>query len=305
MTLLHRRQALQLGLFAATTAAFAGTGRIRPVLAAANAEISVLSDGNLVLPVDFSYPDLTTDELETLLAVNGKMPETLKPDCNVTLLRSSDRLVLFDVGAGPNFMPSAGKLAENLSNAGVDPADVTDVVFTHAHPDHLWGLIDDFDEPVFLNAAYHINQAEWDYWTNPDTVNTIGESRVSFAVGAASRLGRIAENIKLFQPGAEVVAGVEAVATYGHTPGHTSFMIHTGSDPLMVVGDALGHARISFEQPSWPAGADQDQDTAIATRLKLLDRLASEKVTLIGFHLPQPGEGRAERQGSAYRFVAG
>jgi glyoxylase-like metal-dependent hydrolase (beta-lactamase superfamily II) len=299
-----RRRMLQLGLFAAASTAISGTGRVGRVRAAGSAEISVLSDGNLVLPLSFNYPYLTPEQRAQYLAVDGAVPESLNPDCNVTLLRNGDRLILFDVGSGSNFMPTAGRLGDSLAEAGINPSDVTDVVFTHAHPDHLWGVIDDFDEPVFANAAYHINRAEWDYWRDPATVDTIGEARQPFAVGAASRLARLAEMINLFEPGAEVVPGVEAVATYGHTPGHTSFMVHARSEPLLVVGDALAHARISFEQPEWPNGSDQDAQVAIATRKTLLERLAADKAAIIGYHLPRPGEGRVERHGSAYRFVA-
>ena len=185
-----------------------------------------------------------------------------------------------------------------------DPSEITDVVFTHGHPDHLWGLIDDFDEEVFVNAAYHMNQAEWDYWTDPGTVDSIGEERKTFAVGAASRLKRIEEKINLFNGAGDVVAGIEAVPTYGHTPGHTSFVIHQGSNATMVTGDAVTHAEISFRHPEWISGADQDSDMAIKTRKMVLDRLAADDMTIIGFHLSKPGEGRVETEGDAYRFVA-
>lgn len=273
-------------------------------LAVGDAVLTSVSDGNLVLPLNFSYPDAPQDELIALLQANGLPTDSLMPDCNVPILKSGDRLIMFDVGAGPNFMPSAGSLLDNMGDAGFDPADVTDVVFTHAHPDHLWGLIDDFDEIVFPNARFYMGRAEWDFWRDPGTVDAMPEARKTFAVGAQNRLAYLEDMINLFEPGAEVLPGVEAVDTSGHTPGHMSFMLHGGSEPVLVAGDAILHFAVSFEHPSWPSGSDQDPEMGIATRKKLLDRLAADKALLSAYHLPTPGEGRVERNGSVYRFVA-
>ena len=297
-----RREFLSLGLAAAGVAGLPFMP-VRSSFAAGTSEFTVLSDGNLVLPLGFAYPDVPQEELLALLAAGGQPVDALAPDCNVTLLRSGDRVILFDVGAGANFMPTAGKLGDSLAAAGVEPDDITDVIFTHAHPDHLWGLIDDFDEPAFANAQFFMNGAEWDFWTNPDTVDAIDDGRKAFAVGAASRLALIADQINLFKSGDEVVPGVEAVDTAGHTPGHTSFMVHGGGDPVLVVGDAIAHATISFERPDWPSGSDQDTEMGIKTRTALLDRLAADHAAIIGFHLPKPGQGRVERKDSAYRFA--
>jgi glyoxylase-like metal-dependent hydrolase (beta-lactamase superfamily II) len=225
------------------------------------------------------------------------------PDCNVTFLRTGDRLAVFDVGAGANFLPTTGELLMNLEEAGIDPAEVTDVVFTHAHPDHLWGLIDDFDELAFPNAAYAISQTEWDFWRAGDTLARMPEERKSFAVGAQSRLARIEDQVSLFKPGAEVLPGVEAVDTAGHTPGHVCFMVH-GRDPVLIVGDALTNP-ISFARPDIHSGSDQDPELAAAARAKLLDRLVGDRAQLIGFHLAHPGIGAVERKDGGYRFVAG
>lgn len=266
-------------------------------------EIMVLSDGNLALPLSFVFPDVPQDEIKALLAESGQDGEMLTPDCNVTLVRDGDRLVIFDVGAGPNFMPSAGMLADSLSEAGVDPSEVTDVVFTHAHPDHIWGLVDDFDELVFPDAAYHINRTEWDYWRREDTLDKTPEARKSFVVGARSRFEYLEDQINLFGYGDEILPGIEAVDTSGHTPGHTSFAIHEGSESVMVVGDAVTNVAVSFAKPDWPSGSDQDTQQGIETRVKLLDRLASEEMGMVGFHMPHPGIGRVEKAGTGYRFM--
>jgi len=286
--------------FFGTTRALAQSS---PVVQVGNRTVRTYSDGNLILPLDFAFPDVPREELQTLLSAAGLPTGRLEPPCNVTVLEGEDRLVFFDVGSGANFMPTAGRLLETIGAAGIDPEAVTDVIFTHAHPDHIWGLLDDFDEVIFPNAAYHMSRPEWDFWWADDTVDLMPEARKTFAVGARNRLEVLADSINLFDFGAEVVPGVEAVDTIGHTPGHTSYAVHGGSDSLMILGDAVTNVAVSFERPDWPSGSDQDPGQGIETRQLLLDRLAADHMQAIGFHLPDGGIGTVERKDTAYRFV--
>jgi len=265
-------------------------------------QIDTLSDGNLVLPGDFILGGMPQDEMQAIVAKYGLPTDQLTPPCNVTLLRDGTNTVLFDVGAGPDFQPSAGKLSEALDLAGVTVEDITHVLFTHGHPDHLWGLLDDFDEPVFPNAEFMIGQAEFDYWTDPDTVTSIGEARTTFAVGAARRLAVIADTVRLLTDGEEPLPGIFARLTPGHTPGHLAFEI-AGPTPAMVLGDCIGNHHVAFERPDWASGSDQDKDLAAATRVALLDQLATDRHAIIGFHLPAGGIGRVERADTGYRFI--
>jgi len=268
-------------------------------------EIHSLSDGQIQFPLSLVVPDtIDEDERISFLEKHQLGPDTLSPDCNVTLWRTEQRLILFDVGAGPVFPAGGGRLIEALENTGIDPSEITDVVFTHAHPDHLWGIIDDFDELAFPEAQFHMPGKELDYWLKSDTLSKTPEARKSFVVGAQNRLPLIQERLSLFKWGDEVLPGIEAVDTHGHTPGHTSFMLHAGAEALLIVGDALTNAAISFERPRWPSGNDQDQDAGIQTRLGLLDRLAGDKSTILGYHLPSPGVGYVDRVGKDYRFIS-
>lgn len=293
--------ALGLALSAPLVPKARATGR----LTVGNGDIVVVADGSMSLPVAFSFRDVPAQEIEALLSGAGMPLDAITNDCNVTFLRRGDRLAAFDVGAGQNFLPTTGKLLDNLADAGIDPEEVTDVIFTHAHPDHLWGLTDDFDELVFPNAAYQIGQAEWDFWTSPNAIDAMPEDRKTFAVGAQNRLSAIKDRIAFFKPGDEVMSGVEAIDTGGHTPGHTSFMVHGNGDPVLIVGDAIINAVISLQRPEWPTNSDQDPDRGAQTRLALLDRMAADRARVIGFHFPHPATGVIERQGRAYRFVAG
>ena len=124
--------------------------------------LTTVSDGSLVLPGSFVFGGLPADDLAPILAEHGLDADELTPPCNVTLYRDDTRTILFDCGAGYDFVPSAGTLLDSLDAAGVAPEDVTDILFTHAHPDHIWGLLDDFDDPAFPNAAYQIGRTEWE-----------------------------------------------------------------------------------------------------------------------------------------------
>lgn len=266
--------------------------------------IDTLSDGHLSLPRAFVLGDAPEPEADAILARHGITGAAIEPPCNLTLLRDGTNIVLFDTGAGATFQPTAGKLATAMDALEVSADEITHVIFTHGHPDHLWGLIDDFDEPVFANATHMMGAREFAYWRDPNTASTIGQQRQTFAAGAKRRLDMLGERFEMVTDGQEVVPGVAAMATFGHSPGHMAYEIRQGTDSVMVVGDALTNAHIAFERPGWHSGTDQDWEMGARTRVRLINRIAQEKMRLIGFHLPGAGIGRAEKQGDGYRFVA-
>jgi len=272
-------------------------------LSVGDMRLDVVSDGSLTLPGSFIFDPMPKDELAPILTKYQLSADVLEPPCNVTLMRHGDRVVLFDVGSGPDFAPNSGILLDSLDALGVAPEDVTDVVFTHAHPDHLWGLLDDFDDPLFTEATYMIGKAEWDYWMNPKTVDTIGDARASFAVGAKRRLEMIEDKVAFFNDGEEIMPGVAARATFGHTPGHMALEVRQGTEAVMILGDCIGNHHVAFEKPEWHSGSDQDLEMAAQTRLLLMDQLAAEKTRIIGFHLAGNGTGYVDKTASGYTFV--
>lgn len=269
-----------------------------------DAALTTVSDGSLTLPGSFIFEPMPKAELSSILSDFDVSAEQITRECNLALYRNGTDTVLFDVGSGPDFVPSAGEIVDSLDAIGVAPEDVTHVVFTHAHPDHIWGLLDDFDEPLFYEASYMMGRTEWDYWWNPETVNTIGEARAAFAVGAKRRMAAIEDSIELFDDGQEILPGVAAVSSPGHTPGHMSFEVRQGTNAALVLGDAIGNHHVAFRKPDWESVSDQDQQRAVQTRKMLFDRIINDNLKIAGFHLPDGGLGRVEKAAEGYRYIS-
>ena len=259
-----------------------------------------LSDGHLVLPRAMLLPEgVDAAVADPILEAAGVTGAQFESPINVTLMERGSDKVLFDAGSGPDFMPTAGKLIEAIEALGLTPEDITHVVFTHAHPDHIWGVLDDFDEPLFPSAAYFIGQVERDYWMDPATMDSIAPDRQSFVAGAQRRIEALGDALQVFADGHEILPGLRAVMTPGHTPGHTSFDL----GEVMVIGDAIGNAHLAFARPDLPSGSDQDQRLGIETRIKLLNQLADSGQTIVGYHLPDGGIGTVQRDGDVFSFV--
>jgi glyoxylase-like metal-dependent hydrolase (beta-lactamase superfamily II) len=308
-----RRQFLT-GAAAGTLAVGAGTvisvgaasASARIVHKSGELEALVVSDGHFVLPVGFLVtPDAPPAEREGVLKAAGQAGEHLQLVNNVTVIRTRSELILVDAGTGPRHQPTAGKLAGNLSAAGIEPGAITKVLLTHGHPDHLWGVLDANNDPIYPNASYIVSAVEWSTWADPDVLQKLPAAlpKERVVTGAKNHFARIKDNITMAHGGDEIVSGVRVIDTPGHTPGHISVEV-AGSDGLIIAGDALTHVLISFQYPTWKVPVDHEPDRGIATRLRLLDQLATDKRRLVCAHLPFPGSGFVERKASAYRFVS-
>lgn len=267
-------------------------------------DIAVVSDGFLTLPVGIVLPDAAPEERDGIMRRLGGTPERAPFHTNIPLIRTGGDLIVVDNGSGGNFQASAGKLSANLATAGIDSAEVTKVVFTHVHPDHAGGTIGMDGTLTFPNAQYFVSEREWAFWTNPDYEKIMPKALHGFARGAQRDLFAVKDRLTLVRPGDEIVSGMQVLDTRGHTPGHISLELE-GGDGLVISGDAATSNIVFFEHPDWHFGFDTDPDLALKTRKMLIDRAATEKLTLLGYHWSYPGIGRAERNGNAYRFVAG
>jgi glyoxylase-like metal-dependent hydrolase (beta-lactamase superfamily II) len=266
-------------------------------------DVTVVSDGHLVLPTGVFAPDAPPEALKALFDEAGITGNEVQAPANVTLIKSGADLILFDNGSGTEFQPSAGKLIENLKLAGIDPAAITKVVFTHAHPDHIWATVNSGGNLNFPNAAYYCAAAEWDFWMGKDILTQMPKEMHPFVLGAQKHLNGAKDRVTMVKPGDDIVTGIRVLDTAGHTPGHVSFEV-AGDGGLIIVGDAIGLPFLYFAHPEWSLAFDAIHELAVAKRKMLLDRAASEKLQLLGYHWPYPGIGYAERKDGAYRYVA-
>lgn len=155
---------------------------------------------------------------------------------------------------------------------------------------------------TFPNATYFVSAAEWQFWMDPNYRTTMPDALHEFARGSRRDLSALKDRVTLVKPGDDIVTGIRVLDTPGHTPGHISLIL-AGDTGLIITGDAVTNPIVSFENPGWKFGFDMQHDVAIKNRKALLDRAATDRIKLLGFHWTDPGVGYAERRGNAYRFV--
>lgn len=264
-------------------------------------ELTVLSDGVLNMPTRLLNRDMEPARIEATLGDTLSAPGHVQYGVNVTLVRHGKELILIDAGAGSTWEPTVGKLADRLAAAGIDTKRITKVVATHAHPDHIWGLVDDFDELRFPNAAHFMPTAEINFWRSVDVAG-LGDRMQGVAAGAKRVIGQIDERLAAAPVDTEFLPSVSYIAMPGHTPGHCAVRLTSGSDGLIVAADTVFHPIISFAHPDWQPASDMDGGLAAASRRRLLDIAATDKLPIVAYHIPFPGVGRVERHAGAYRW---
>ncbi|MEM6275482.1 MAG: MBL fold metallo-hydrolase [Pseudomonadota bacterium] len=203
------------------------------------------------------------------------------------LVQTGTETILFDTGLPGDGVPSA------LSTLGLSPTDITHVVLTHMHPDHIGGMTTDAGE-VYTNAAYVTGRVEYDFWNGAD--NRIGQAM-------AAKVTPFAERMTFLEDGQDVRGGVTAMAAFGHTPGHMAYMISSGTDQLLITADMANHHVWSLANPDWEVRFDGDKEAAAATRRRVLGMLAAERIPMVGYHMPFPAAGYVETAGDGFRWV--
>jgi glyoxylase-like metal-dependent hydrolase (beta-lactamase superfamily II) len=273
-------------------------------------EAIVISDGGLSFqPIQPTWaPEASKEELEGMLRSAFLPTDKLNLDVNTLLLKTGGELVLVDTGAASLFGPTLGKMAERLSAAGVQPAQVTGVVLTHAHGDHYGGLLDGAGKPVFPNATYFASKTEVDYWTGPDPdmskLRIPEENKKAFAANAKRYLGAIKDRLTPVSAGQKILPGVEVLSAPGHTPGHIALLVSSGKEALLNAADTVHHHVLMFAHPEWTSYFDSDPKLGAETRRKLLDRAATDGLRVLGYHLPFPGIGHVRTaKGGGFKWL--
>ena len=269
------------------------------------AEVTIVSDGHLLTPAGVLGVNADPEEVKAYLAAHRLPTDVNYAHTNHAIIRLGDHVTLVDVGSGTRFQPSAGRLIANMEAAGFTPEVITDVALTHAHPDHVWGAFDEFDEPLIPETPHHIGAAERDWWMADGLLASVPESFQAFVAGAQNTLGPLGEAdlLQAVADETEVAPGVQMLASPGHTMGHMSVIVESAGEKMLVTGDALNHGYISFEKPEWQFGFDTDKTMAVETRKALLARAADEGMVVVGYHFPFPGVGHVVREGEAFRFL--
>ncbi len=266
--------------------------------------VTTVSDGQFSVPAARLAANVPEATLRSYLKSIRQGAETQRAHLNLTLIDTGEQVILIDAGAGGNFQDGAGRIERNLKAAGYSAKDISLIVITHGHPDHVWGILDDAGEtPRFPHAEYAINAAEWRFWTDETLAERLPESSKPMARGARENLTAVSARTIRANPDAEVAPGVRLFPAPGHTPGHSGVMVESAGETLLVVADALTHPYISFEQPDWHFGFDMDGEEAAGTRKQILEMAASEDMRIALYHAPFPGVGRAARVNTAFRFI--
>ncbi len=254
------------------------------------------SDGPLVLHAPeriFLGPGPAS--LAGCLTSSGLPADLIRVEQNCLLLETAGKKVLFDNGLGSEKLcgPDSGILLDSLRSAGVAPEEIDAVVLTHGHSDHCWGTMGDDGTPNFPNATLCLSQAELDFWTaDPLMAQSVA--------GVRKHILPLRDRIRLNRDEEEFLPGVHAFATPGHTPGHMAFSFDSG---WCLTGDVAFHDPLSYVFPETKSVYDTDRDLGVRTRLRLLDRLVAERLSIVAYHHPWPGLGRLERAGGTFRFL--
>lgn len=252
-----------------------------------------LRDGYLEFPNDRKIFGLgrTQEEVDAVLTAAGLPTDKLQLSVQPLLVKTTDRVLLFDTGPAGLFGPTGGQLPGALAEAGVDPQSVTDIFISHSHGDHVGGLVNAQGAPAFPNATIHISAPEWSHMSGQDQY--------------AALVAAIKPKIDAFAPGAELIpAVVKAVEIKGHTPGHSAYRITSGADSLLYVGDSMHHYVISVQQPQWSMAFDGDQTAGAESRKALIADSAASGQRIYAVHFPYPGIGKFEKRGEGFVWVA-
>lgn len=265
-------------------------------------EVTTILDGGR--PGDGPHPifgeNQSAEDVAAILAEEKLPADRFVNTFTPTLVNTGAELVLFDTGLGEGGREGGlGRLAERMTASGYRPEDVTVVVVTHMHGDHIGGLTEG-DAPAFANARYVMGQAEYDFWSSPDRMSGPTENA---AKAVQAKVVPMAEKATFIGDDAEVVPGITGIAAFGHTPGHMIFMVESDGRQLVLTADTANHYVASLRRPDWHVRFDMDKEAAAATRKRVFDMLAADNLPFIGYHMPFPAVGFVERLETGYRFI--
>ncbi len=265
--------------------------------------VTMLTDGAGSRTLDANFVrNVPLADVQAALAEAGLPTDRVEVPYNPLVVDIGAQRVLFDTGSGEFGAGGSGKLLENMAKAGIDPQSVTAVVISHFHGDHINGLRNKAGSVVFPNAKIYVPAPEWSWWMDDARLAATPEAQRGGLNTARRVFSPLAATVVRFAPGAEILPGVRSIAAYGHTPGHTAFMIEGGSRKLLYWADTT-NVSLFVRNPDWAVLFDMDAETAKATRRRIADLVIRENALVAGYHLPGAGIGTLATRGQGYEFT--
>ena len=267
-------------------------------------ELTALYDGIWYRPItDKFIRNAPFAEVEHALDAAFMPHDKLATPFTALVVNTGSKLVLIDTGTGGQIAPSAGELRDNLMAAGIDPNAVDQIVISHFHPDHINGIKDKDNNLIFPNAEIMVPAPEWAFWMDDANLNAAPADLKPTFLNQRRIFADIEKQVTHYQPGQEVAPGIVTLPAPGHTPGHTVFAIHSGNQSLLVLSDTAQHPAVFARHPNWQAAFDVDGPEAVATRKKIFDRAAADRMLITGYHFPFPACGHLIKTATGYEHV--
>lgn len=269
-------------------------------------EVTQMYDGTWEKAHDPGFiKNATVDETKAALTAAGATDAYVPIPFTVTVVKMGGRTIMFDSGTGAQGAPTAGLIKKNdmFKAAGIDPASINTIIVTHFHGDHIFGLMEkDTNAQVYPNVEIIVPTAEYAYWTEAGLVEKLPEARQPLAKRIQATLPTW-KNIKQVEGGKDAIAGVRAISSHGHTPGHTAYVLGSGNQQLIVSSDVTNIAALFVKNPGWHAAFDADAAAAEASRRALFDRAVADGAIVTGYHWGMPGAGTIKKDGNGYVLV--
>jgi glyoxylase-like metal-dependent hydrolase (beta-lactamase superfamily II) len=271
-------------------------------------EIVAILDGHLTLPIKPFITNATPDQINAALEAAHLPKDKATLPFIPIVLKTGTRHILVDTGFGQHAGPTLGFLPANMKAAGIDPKSIDIVLISHFHPDHISGLRDADGNLAFPNAEIMVPKRDWAYWIDQGNMTKLTEKLPEGITKGHFRVANhifdgLAGSVTKYDWDSEVAPGVTATEAKGDTPGHTAFVVASRNARLLVQGDLANQPDLFLRHPDWHNIFENDPDTAQATRRRIYNMVAAEKILVAGYHFPFPGVGYVENDGSAYRFL--
>jgi glyoxylase-like metal-dependent hydrolase (beta-lactamase superfamily II) len=267
-------------------------------------QLTALYDGTWYLPIDDKFVrNASGASVNEALAAAFLPPSVLPISFTALLVNTGAKLVLIDTGTAGQITDSAGFMNANLAAAGINPSAIDTILISHFHPDHIDGIKTKDGDKVFPNAEILVPEPEWAFWMDDGNMSHASGAVHKYFLNARRIFKDITKEVRRFKPGDEVAPGIASIPAFGHTPGHTAFAIHSGSQSMLAMSDTAREPWLFVRHPQWQPTYDMDGPIAAKTRIAMLDRAAADRMLVEAYHFPFPACGHIAKTGSGYELV--